>query len=440
MSLMEEYFRIEGSAGAATLEGSIEISGAKNAIIKGMAASVLFGNTLSFSNVPWIQDIETFGDILRSIGATVTRDGDTLSISAKEIGSMIPPELMGKLRASMVLVGPLLARTGRVEFSHPGGDVIGERPIDLFLEVLEGMGAHIKKEGSQYHAHSPQGLRGTEFFFRIQSVTGTEGALLAAVLAEGTTIIKNAALEPEIAWLAEVLNACGARISGAGTTTITVEGRKNLLQAPTEPFAVVPDRIEAGSFAILSALCGKEVLIEKCEPAHLEALWDTLERTGADFAIEGARVRIRAGRKLERALLKTHEYPGFPTDLMAPMVALCTQAQGESRVFETIWDNRLLFTETLRAMGADITVMDPHRALIKGPTPLRGRKVESPDIRAGLAFLIAAAVAEGESQIRNIYHIDRGYGKIAERLQALGMRIERLSSPVALDLSPAIPD
>ncbi|MDB5225293.1 MAG: UDP-N-acetylglucosamine 1-carboxyvinyltransferase, UDP-N-acetylglucosamine 1-carboxyvinyltransferase [Candidatus Adlerbacteria bacterium] len=424
---MQELFRITGSA-APTLEGSIRTAGAKNAVLKAMAASVLYRTPLALTNVPAIADVASMAQILEALGGNTSRSGDALNMTTSGMsGSHIPAAMMSTLRASIVLAGPLLARFGEVLFSHPGGDIIGERPIDLFLETFEKMGAKVVKEDGSYGVRVPGGrLKGAELFFRIQSVTGTETAMLAAVLADGTTTIKNAALEPEIVWLADLLNASGAQISGAGTPTITIVGTEELLRAPAEPFAVVPDRIEAGSFLLLGVLAAKDLLIEQCVPGHLEAVLHTLRTMGADIEAGPDFLRVRATPALRPAYIKTHEYPGYPTDLMAPMVTLLTQVTGESRVFETIWDNRLAFVEVLRVMGADIVTMDPHRVLIHGARRLVGKKMESPDIRAGLAYLVAAAVADGTSEISNIHHIDRGYENIAERLRAIGMQIERV--------------
>ncbi len=423
---MQEIFRITGST-TALLEGTIKVVGAKNAVLKAIAASVLYRTPLALTNVPGILDVEAMCAILESLGAKVASDPHTLTINTSQMtGSSIPASMMSTLRASIVLAGPLLARFGQVLFSHPGGDIIGERPIDLFLETFVAMGAEVVVDDGSYGVRVPSGrLRGAELFFRIQSVTGTETAMLAAILADGVTTIKNAALEPEIVWLADMLNASGAKITGAGTTTITIVGSTELLHAPGS-FAVVPDRIEAGSFLILGALAAKDLLIEGCVPEHLEAVVHLLRQAGANIEAGPNTLRIKAA-PLRPMNIKTHEYPGYPTDLMAPAVALLTQVQGESRVFETIWDNRLQFVEVLRVMGADIVTMDPHRVLIRGAQPLKARRMESPDIRAGLAFLIAAAVAEGTSEISNIHHIDRGYENIAERLQNVGMQIERIS-------------
>ncbi len=425
---MQEIFRIEGSAGVPYLEGSIQVAGAKNAVLKAMAAALLYKNTLRLSNVPDILDVGVMADILKALGADVAHTEDTLEMSTGNVHAhAIPGELMSALRASIVLAAPLLARFGEVTFSHPGGDVIGERPIDLFLETFRAMGAEISGASGEYRVHTPTGkLRGAELFFRIQSVTGTEAAMLAGVLAEGTTVIKNAALEPEIVWLADLLNASGAHIIGAGTPTITIEGGA-MLEAPQEPVSVIPDRIEAGSFLMLGALAAHDIRIERCVPAHLEAPIHLLRAAGASIEVGTDFLRVRA-TPLSPASVKTHEYPGYPTDLMAPIVTLLTQAKGESRVFETIWDNRLAFVDVLRVMGARITTMDPHRILIHGPTPLVGKKVESPDIRAGLAYVLAGAIAEGVTEISNIHHIDRGYGHIALRLKRIGMKIDRIAA------------
>lgn len=424
---MQEIFRITGSK-TPSLKGSIAVVGAKNAVLKAMAASVLYRDPLSLTNVPGIKDVEAMCDILKALGATTEHQEHTLTIDTSTMkGSNIPSSLMSSLRASIVLAGPLLARFGEVIFSHPGGDIIGERPIDLFLETFAAMGATIVKDDGSYGVRVSGGrLKGAELFFRIQSVTGTETAMLAATLADGTTTIKNAALEPEIVWLADMLNASGANITGAGTTTITVVGQSELLRAPGS-FAVVPDRIEAGSFLILGALAAEDLRIEACVPEHVEALTHLLKQAGADIEVGAGYLRVRAATPLKPMYVKTHEYPGYPTDLMAPMVTLLTQVPGESRVFETIWDNRLAFVEVLRVMGADIVTMDPHRVLVRGPRSLVGKRVESPDIRAGLAYLVAGAIAQGTTEISNIYHIERGYEHIAERLRAVGLRIERVT-------------
>jgi len=430
---MSAYFAIKGGAGKRTLEGEIAVVGAKNAALKAIAAAILFKTPLTLNNVPHIEDVSRMLDIIREMGGTATFDNHHVLVDTRTLSStVITPEIAKRLRASIVLTGPMLARFGRVEFPHPGGCVIGERPIDLFIEGFTKMGATVKHVGKFYDIRAPKtGLSGGEIFFRVASVTGTETFMMAAVLAKGTTIIKNAAMEPEIVWLAELLNAAGANISGAGTPVITIKGRgmgNGLLSQKGPAVQVIPDRIEAGSFIILGALAAKKLTIKNIVPLHLESLIELLEYTGTSVTRGKDWITVSAPKppqKLRAVSIRTHEYPGFPTDLQAPMMIYLTQAQGESLVFETIFEGRLNYTESLNRMGANITMMDPHRVLVRGATKLSGRKLESPDLRAGLAFVIAGAIASGQSEIHNVYNIDRGYERIEERLRGIGMHIER---------------
>jgi UDP-N-acetylglucosamine 1-carboxyvinyltransferase len=430
---MKEFFRIVGSKGSRTLSGTIRIAGAKNAALKALAASVLFRDPLRFTNMPDIEDVHRISELLSSMGATIERKGSVLTVDTEGLHTYeLTSDIAKRLRSSIVASGPILARMGRVSFPHPGGCVIGERPIDLFLEGFTKMGATVTLRGKTYEVVAEGGkLRGAEIFFRTPTVTGTETFMMAAVLAEGVTVLKNAAMEPEIAWLAEILNACGARIAGAGTSTITIKGGKQL-SAKGHSFAILPDRIEAGSFLILGALAAKELTITHCVPEHLEALIEMLEFAGVEVkrAKQSLSVSARVQKSPPRSIpVKTHEYPGFPTDLQAPMTVFLTQSKGENIVFETIFEGRLNFTEGLNRMGAQITMMDPHRVLVKGPTPLRGKRLESPDLRAGLAFIIAAIIAEGTSEIFNVYYVDRGYEHVEERLRSIGVQIERCTVP-----------
>lgn len=427
---MQTHLVIKGSAGKRTLSGEITIAGAKNAALKAIAAGILFKGPLRLENVPEIEDVSRMLEILHTMGAHVSNDGRHVSVDARGISSFIlTPEISKRLRASIVLTGPLLARDGRVKFPHPGGCVIGDRPIDLFLEGFKRMGASIAHVGKFYDIRAAQGgLHGAELFFRTQSVTGTETFMMAAILAKGTTVIKNAAMEPEIIWLAEILNASGARIDGAGTPTITIRGGSRLEQKGGA-YHVIPDRIEAGSFLILGALAAKKLTIANIVPEHLESLIATLEYSGVNIERGKQSLTVHAPKSLRhlRAVnIRTHEYPGFPTDLQAPLMVYLTQVADESLVFETIFEGRLNYTESLNRMGANITMMDPHRVLVKGPTPLRGKILESPDLRAGLAFVIAGVIAGGESEIHNVYNIDRGYERIEERLRAIGVDIARV--------------
>jgi len=433
---MTQYFSIEGSGGKRTLSGSIAIFGAKNAALKAIAASILYKNPLTLTNVPNIEDVLRITEVLTEMGATIIRDQSMRSFTV-DTNTMstttITPEIAKRLRASIVLTGPLLARNGHVRFPHPGGCVIGERPIDLFIEGYTKMGATITHdEEGFYDIRSPKdGLHGAEIFFRVASVTGTETFMMAATLAKGTTVIKNAAMEPEIKWLATMLNASGAHIEGAGTPTITIHGGELLAQDKAiskERFHVVPDRIETGSFLVLGALLAKELTLTDVVPEHLESLIELLTYAGVNIEQTANTITVRApeeGAVFRAVNVRTHEYPGFPTDLQAPLMIFLTQAQGESLVFETIFEGRLNYTEALNRMGANITMMDPHRVLVHGGTSLRGKQLESPDLRAGLAYIIAAAIAEGASEIHNIYFVDRGYEAVEERLRAIGLSIVR---------------
>lgn len=423
------HFLIEGLGGRRALCGDVQIRGAKNAALKGIAASVLFRTPVAFTNMPEIEDVARMLEILRKLGASAESGSHRVDIDARKLTTtMLDRTLASRLRASVVLTGPILARYGSVRFPHPGGCVIGERPIDLFIANYRKMGAVVKRSGKFYDLCAPKGgLRGADIFFRVQSVTGTETFMMAAVLARGTTTIRNAAMEPEISWLADVLNASGADVRGAGTPTIVVRGGKPL-SALKKPFHVVSDRIEAGSFLILGALAAKRLMIRGVVPDHLGALIELLRSTGANVrsqkdSLEVTTSQVTNGNTLN---IRTHEYPGFPTDLQAPMMVYLTQHAGESLVFETIFEGRLNYVESLNRMGANITMMDPHRVLVKGPTPLRGRELESPDLRAGLAFLIAGAIARGTSALHNVYNIDRGYERIEERLREIGVRITRV--------------
>jgi UDP-N-acetylglucosamine 1-carboxyvinyltransferase len=426
---MKESFRIKGLAGERSLKGEIAVGGAKNHVIKLFAVSVLCDAPLTLTNVPAIEDVGGMGEIIKQLGGTVTHEGDTCTIDTRGLKSgEIDHDIAKRMRASIVFSGPLLARFGATTFPHPGGDVIGDRPIDFFIEGFEKMGAKVEKTEREYRVSAPEGLHGADIFFRWVSVTGTETLMMAAVLAKGTTTLRNVAMEPEVVALANFLVSAGAKITGIGTPTLVIEGGEML--RPLAPERVIPDRIETGSFLILGALTASDLLITNCEPEHVRMAVELLTRAGVDIEVGKDTLRVKANKNsvYSAMSLKTHEYPGFPTDLQAPMMVFLTQAKGESRVFETIFEGRLAYTADLVRMGADITLWNPHQASIKGPTPLRGAKLESPDIRAGLAFLISALIATGESVLENVYHIDRGYTRIEERLAKLGADITRVES------------
>lgn len=427
---MSNALVIKGFGGERKISGTVKVTGAKNAALKAIAATVLFRDTVTLTNIPEINDVEKMFDLLKDMGAEVVhgkRGTYTVSI-AKGFSTELSPAIAKKMRASVVVTGPVLARFGKVSFPHPGGCVIGSRPLDLFVDGFEKMGAKVTMKEGSYVVEAKGGLKGAEFFLKNQSVTVTETFMMAGVLAKGTTVIKNAAMEPEIEELAKFLNTCGAKISGAGTSTITIKGGK-LLTGKGRPYKTMPDRIDAGSFLILGALAARELHITHCEPRHLESPIKALRSAGVSIETKKNEIIVRAPSRLKPVDIKTHEYPGFPTDLQAPMTVFLTQAEGESTVFETIFEGRLAYTEVLAAMGASITMMDPHRVLVRGKSELHGRKLQSPDLRAGLAFVIAAVVAKGESVIHNVdTTIDRGYEDVDNRLRAIGVHVERVSA------------
>jgi UDP-N-acetylglucosamine 1-carboxyvinyltransferase len=429
-TVAEHTLRIAGHEGKRELSGTIHVGGAKNAALKAMAASILFSDHVTLANVPVIEDVHRMAELLTDIGITVAKkDTHTYALTPSDmLKTVLDRTISGRMRSSIAVVGPLLARMGSVSFPHPGGCVIGERPIDLFLEGFQRMGARVTADDHGYTITAQNGLTGGEIFFRTQSVTGTEVFMMAAVLARGKTVIKNAAIEPEIQDLANFLNGCGARIDGVGTSIVTVEGT-GLLSGKGQTYHTMPDRIEAGSFLVLAALLGEDVTIADCQPRHMEALVATLEHAGVIFEIGTDTIRVIGAaqpKHFSAVNIKTHEYPGFPTDLQAPMTVFLTQAAGESLVFETIFEGRLNYVESLETMGANVVSMDPHRVLVHGPSELRGKRLESPDLRAGLAFVIAALVAKGESVIHNVYYVDRGYEDIEARLQSIGAHVKRV--------------
>lgn len=439
----KQTFVIGGLGGEKRLRGTVKIDGAKNAALKAMAAAVLFDGEVALENVPETDDVKTLSAILSKLGAKIERDAHSgmVKIDASNIDSTnIDPELAQSMRASVTLTGPLLGRFGKVTFPKPGGCVIGVRPIDLFLEGYKKMGAVVEENGF-YDIKVSEKLNGTEIFFNKQTVGGTETLMMAAVLARGRTTLKNCAMEPEIESVAEWLNECGADINGAGTTTIEVDGTDGKLLKSNKPYKTIPDRIEAGSFLILGALCASDLTIENCEPKHLEAVTNLLKDSGVPILrsdiSEGDRGSIRIVNNTKpnssfKAVkdLRTHEYPGLPTDLQAPMTVFLTQATGESVVFETIYEGRFKYVEELQKIGANITVMNPREILIKGPASLKQlpdkEELCAHDIRAGFAVVMAALTGTGKFTVNNIQLIDRGYEKLEEKLRGLGAVVERI--------------
>jgi len=421
-------FKIKGLNGKKKLEGVLPVRGAKNAVLKALAASILFKQGVSIKNVPVIADVLKMQALLEDIGIEIKKDGRrSLFLKPKKnLKKRLDKKKAEMLRSSVVLTGPLLASEGEVYFPHPGGCVIGTRPIDVFLDSFKKMGAKVKINDRDYRIKADR-LKGADVFFKLPSVTATETIMMTAVFADGTTRLKNVACEPEIESLARFLNKAGADIKGAGTHTIVIKGPRVLKR---EIFVTPPDRIEAGSLAIIAALCGKNIRITGCDPCHMDAILNAFDRIGVDLLKTNKSLLINSKRvkpRLKPLDIKTREYPGFPTDLQAPMAVLLTQCHGRSKIFETVFEGRLNYLNDLSRMGAEVVLCDPHRAIVDGVSDLRGREVESPDLRAGLAFLIASMVAKGDSIINNIGYIDRGYENIEDRLNQVGAEIKRIN-------------
>lgn len=415
---MEKYI----ITGGQKLAGEISVAGAKNEALKIIAAAVLSTDACTIKNVPNIEDINRLVEILQDLGATVERSDHQLIINPATINKTEPTaELVHKLRSSVMLAGPLLARFGEVTMAHPGGCVIGQRPIDMFLSGFQALGAEVTENENQYTLRAKK-LKGAKIVMPWIAVTATEALMMTACLAEGVTTIVNAAMEPEIPALADYLNSCGAKISGAGTPVITIEGVSKLSGGQC---TLIPDRIEAGSFVIMGLATGSEIKVTNLNPNHLETVISNLQKAGAKLEIGADYIRTKPS-ELKGMELRTHEYPGFPTDLQAPFTVLMTQAKGISLIHETIYEGRLFYTDKLNQMGAHIIMCDPHRVIVNGPAELSGKRLESPDLRAGMALIVAGLIASGKTAVENIYQIERGYENIISRLKGLGANIEKI--------------
>ena len=411
--------------GRQEIGGEISVKGSKNFVLKALAASLLTEEPCFIKNVPQITDVKVMIDLLKKIGVKVTEIGKReLKIESQDMSKFeIDPDDARKVRASIAFSGPLLARNGELTIPHPGGDVIGKRPINFFIEGFRKMGAEVEQIDSKYKLKVKGRLEGTKIFFPKISVTGTETLTMAAVLAKGTTVIGNAAMEPEVSYLCECLVRMGAKIKGIGTSTLTIEGVKELKGGT---FETMPDRIETGTFVMMGIMNNADLVIKDCNPSHLEALWENLKETGANVEIGKDSVRtIPAKKRIRGRSIQTHEYPGFATDLQPIYTLLMTQASGVSLIHDSIFEGRLFFTDILNRMGADIIMCDPHRVVVSGPTNFSGKHIESPDIRAGIALILAATIAKGKSVIDNAEIIDRGYENIEGRLQKIGVDIRR---------------
>lgn len=418
--------------GGTPLHGKITVSGAKNAALPIMAAALLSSKPLIIKNMPNLADIHSTNALLESLGATVKFDisphsfAHTLTIDSSNITSLKADyELVRKMRASILVLGPMLARFKHAEVSLPGGCAIGARPVDMHLDALREMGADIKLEHGYVIANAPEGLKGADIMFSKVSVGATENALMAATLASGKTILRNAAREPEIVDLADCLIAMGAKISGHGTDVIEVEGVKELHGATHN---LMPDRIEAGTFAIAAAATHGKLTIENCRPDHLGALTHHLRSIGVTVEeSQDTMVVYRSADNIESITFSTAPYPNFPTDLQAQFMTLLTIARGVSHVTETIFENRFMHVNELLRMGADIQLQD-NTAIINGVEGLQSAEVMASDLRASVSLVIASMCAPGESTIHRIYHLDRGYERIEDKLNACGAKIERFNA------------
>jgi len=414
--------------GGFPIEGEIKVNGAKNSALKIIPAALLSEKKVKISNFPFIEDTQKMLEIAQGFGAKITFDQKKkeVEIDPANLNNFKPQDdLVRKVRSSILFIGPLLCRLGKIQMPYPGGCVIGKRPIDIFLDGFEKFGAKIEWDSDQIKLTAPaSGLRGTEIFFPKITVTGTEAMLMTAALARGKTLLRNCAMEPEVVALADYLNSIGAKIEGAGTSTIKVEGVKKI--SAEGEFKVIPDRIETGTFLMLGILANSNLLIKNCNPDHLGAVASILQKTGANFRMGEDFIEVKKRKSLKPVSVTTHEYPGFATDLQPPYTLLMTQAKGTSLIHETIFEGRLFFTDQLNTMGANIIMCDPHRVVVSGPTKLYGKKISSPDLRAGITMVLAGIIAEGTTIIDNIYQIDRGYEKIEERLRKIGVKIKRI--------------
>jgi UDP-N-acetylglucosamine 1-carboxyvinyltransferase len=418
--------------GGAPLRGTVAISGAKNSALPCMAASLLTADQVALHNVAKVRDIITMGKLLAYMGASVATSefpAADYAFQAHTISDAVAPyELVKTMRASILTLGPTLARTGIARVSLPGGCAIGARPVDLHLIALEKMGAEIHTAHGYIDARAPKGgrLRGAHIVFEKITVTGTENILMAAALADGETILENSAREPEITDLISLLRKMGADISGDETAVLTIKGVEALHGAE---HTVIPDRIEAGTFLIAGAITNGDITVTNCEPLHLGALISKLRESGAAIDEPAPRtLRVRGVRKLSATDVTTEEYPGFATDMQAQYMALATQAEGASTITETIFENRYLHASEMIRMGAHISI-DGRRAVVRGPSELSGTTVQASDLRASAGLVLAALVANGATTIERVYHIDRGYEQIVEKLSGLGANISRVHAP-----------
>lgn len=408
--------------GGRPLMGEVSISGAKNAALPILVSSLLTDGLCTFSNVPKLKDIESIKQLLSHLGAKIETDNDVVKIDAGNIfNHEAPYDLVRKMRASILVLGPLVARLKKARVSLPGGCAIGARPINLHLKALACLGASIELKHGYVEAYADK-LEGSEIYLDIATVTGTENIMMTASLVEGTTVIHNAACEPEIVALADVLNKMGADIRGAGTSTITIIGVSSLNPVSV---SIIPDRIETGTFMIAAALTGGDIKILGCEPGHLEAVIHKLGLTGAIIKIDGKNIRVQGIDDIASVDVKTLPYPGFPTDMQAQFMVLMSVAGGLSLISETVFENRFIHVSELKRMGADITIAG-NAAMVKGVKMLSGAPVMATDLRASASLILAGLVARGKTEVNRVYHLDRGYESLEKKFAGLGAAIKRV--------------
>jgi UDP-N-acetylglucosamine 1-carboxyvinyltransferase len=416
-----DKFAIEGGP---RLEGEIATNGSKNSALPALAAALLTDGEVKLRRIPRVRDIRTMQRLLVDIGTQITFEDDCVVLNTPRVVSPEAPyELVKTMRASSLVLGPLVARTGRARVSLPGGCAIGARPINLHIMGLESLGATIFQEHGYIEAQAPDGLKGAQVKFERITVTGTEDLMMAAVLAQGETVLDNAAREPEVVDLAEMLVAMGAQIEGAGTSTIRIRGVAKLGGVD---HTIIPDRIEAGTFVVAGAITGGDLRITGCVPEHFAALSMKLKQAGVDVQqTDATSVHVKGTSKLRSVDMKTQEHPGFATDLQAQYMALMTQAEGIALITETIFENRFMHAQELVRMGANIRI-EGSQAMVAGKSQLTGAGVIASDLRASASLVLAALVARGETVIDRVYHIDRGYEKIEEKLAGVGAKIKRV--------------
>lgn len=417
-----DYLKIKGPT---TIEGSVDIAGAKNAALPLIAMTILAKNSVNIGNMPEVVDIRTLLKLLGNLGATYTLGEHKVTIDTTTLNdTKATYSIVKTMRASILVLGPLLARFGHCEVSLPGGCAIGQRPIDLHLKALEKMGARITIHGGYVRAVAEKGLRGAHIIFDKITVTGTANIIMAAALAKGKTTITNAAREPEVAQLCEVLRSSGIAIDGIGTAELTIYGTDRRL-IDIQPFDVIPDRIEAGTYLCAGAITGSKITLNKVRHDHLEAVIEKFTEMGFTFDITRNSITLYPARSIKPVSIVTQEYPAFPTDMQAQFMALATQAVGTSTIEERLFENRFMHVSELQRLGADIRLSGNH-ANITGPSKLFGADVMATDLRASSALVLAAMSADGETDVHRIYHLDRGYEQLEVKLKSLGAKIERL--------------